>query len=325
MSAMKKLMEYISNLTEEKLNLLLEFILQLLPTEEERPCCPHCGCEKVIKYGKKDGKQRFQCKKCKKTFMLTTNTIMAESHQPLAVWQQFVAHTLQMRPLDDSAQELGLSHQCAFDMRHKILLALQDLYQDNPTMLGDVTELDETYVLESYKGKKLPDCIGRKPRKHGAKAEKPGLSNEQICVCAGVQRSGASFAVAVNRAKPSIAELQEAFGGHIGESAMLLCDGLRGYASLTNLTDCEVINVNSADLKRKGFYNLNSVNNFHSFIKEQYRAWRGVATKYLNRYMTLLCAVYRSVNAPVDQLLKCSQRCYYHPIREVKSAGLLII
>lgn len=109
MSAMKKLMEYISNLTEEKLNLLLEFILQLLPTEEERPCCPHCGCEKVIKYGKKDGKQRFQCKKCKKTFMLTTNTIMAESHQPLAVWQQFVAHTLQMRPLDDSAQDLGLS------------------------------------------------------------------------------------------------------------------------------------------------------------------------------------------------------------------------
>jgi hypothetical protein len=32
MSAMKKLMEYISNLTEEKLDLLLEFILQLLPT-----------------------------------------------------------------------------------------------------------------------------------------------------------------------------------------------------------------------------------------------------------------------------------------------------
>ena len=325
MSAMKKLMECISNLTEEKLGLLLEFVLQLLPSEEERPRCPHCGDAYVIKYGKKDGKQRFQCKKSKKTFMLTTNTIVAESHQPISVWRQFVADTLHLRPLDDSAQELELSHQCAFDMRHKILFALQDLYQDNPTMLGEVTELDETYVLESYKGKALPDSIGREPRKHGAKAEKPGLSNEQICVCTGVQRSGASFAVAVNRAKPSIAELKEAFGGHIDKSAMLLCDGLRGYSSLKALTDCEVIDVNNTDLKEKSFYNLNSVNNFHSFIKEQYRAWRGVATKYLNRYMTLLCAVYRTVNAPVDQLLKCSQRCYYHPIREVKSAGLLLI
>jgi hypothetical protein len=48
MSAMKKLMEHISNLTEEKLGLLLEFVLQLLPTEDERPCCPHCGAAKVI-------------------------------------------------------------------------------------------------------------------------------------------------------------------------------------------------------------------------------------------------------------------------------------
>ena len=173
MSAMKKLMECISNLTEEKLGLLLEFVLQLLPTDEERPCCPHCGGAHVIKYGKKDGKQRFQCKKCKKTFMLTTNTIVAESHQPISVWRQFVADTLHLRPLDDSAQELKLSHQCAFDMRHKILFALQDLYQDNPTMLGEVTELDETYVLESYKGKALPDSIGREPRKHGSRLGMP--------------------------------------------------------------------------------------------------------------------------------------------------------
>jgi transposase-like protein len=322
---MKKLLECISNLTEEKLSLLLEFVLQLLPTEEERPCCPHCGDTNVIKYGKKDGKQRFQCKNCYKTFMLTTNTIAAQSHQPLSVWRQFVADTLHLRPLEKSAQELGLSHQCAFDMRHKILFALQDMYQDNPTMLGGVTELDETYVLESYKGKALPNDAGRAPRKHGAKAAKPGLSNEQICVCAGVQRSGAPFAVAVNRAKPSIAELKEAFRGHISKSAMLLCDGLRGYSSLETLTDCEVIDVNSGDLREKSFYNLNAINNFHSFIKEQYRAWRGVATKYLNRYMTLLCAVYRTAIAPVDQLLKCSQRCFYHPIREVKSAGLLLI
>lgn len=120
-------------------------------------------------------------------------------------------------------------------------------------------------------------------------------------------------------------EVKEAFNGHIRKGAMQLCDGLRGYNSLTTLTDCEVIDVNSVDLKEKSFCNLNHINDFHSFIKEQYRTWCGVATKYLNRYMTLLCAVYRTVNAPVNRLLKCSQRCYYHPIREVKSDGLLLI
>lgn len=325
MSAMKMMLDCISKLTEGSLNLLLEVALQLLPCDEERPCCPHCGEAHVIKYGKKDGKQRFQCKNCCKTFMLTTNTIVAESHQPLSVWRKFVSDTLHFRPIDNSAQELGLSHQCAFHMRHKVLFALQDVYQDNPTMLGDVTELDETYVLESYKGQTIPSEAGRTARKHGAKAAKPGLSNEQICVCAGVQRSGTPFAIAVNRAKPSIAELKEAFEGHIDKGAMLLCDGLRGYSSLMSLTDCEVIDVNKADYKEKSFYNLNHINNFHSFIKEKYRAWRGVATKYLNRYMTLLGAVYRTVSDSLDQILKCSQRCYYHSIREVKNAGLLLI
>jgi hypothetical protein len=36
--------------------------------------------------------------------------------------------------------------------------------------------------LESLKGRKIPENYYRKPRKHGAKAAKPGLSNEQICV-----------------------------------------------------------------------------------------------------------------------------------------------
>ena len=97
--------------------------------------------------------------------LITTNTIAAESHQPLSVWRQFVADTLHLRSIDDFARDLGVTHQCAFHMRHKILLALLDMYQDTPTMLGEVTELDETYVLESYKGQALPDDAGRAARK----------------------------------------------------------------------------------------------------------------------------------------------------------------
>ena len=57
-------------------------------------------------------------------------------------------------------------------MRHKVLMSLQQLPEADKVCLGDVSEFDETFVLDCYKGKKLDSSISRKPRKHGAKAEK---------------------------------------------------------------------------------------------------------------------------------------------------------
>jgi hypothetical protein len=51
---------------------------------------------------------------------------------------------------------------------------------------GSVCELDETFVLESYKGSEIPLDFYRKPRNHGAKSSKRGLSSEQICICADI-------------------------------------------------------------------------------------------------------------------------------------------
>ena len=85
-------------------------------------------------------------------------------------------------------------------------LAVQTEYT---VKLGGVSELDETFVLDSYKGKKLPENVNRKPRKHGESAQKAGLSKEYVCICTGIERKGAAMALTVNRAKPSSQELQE--------------------------------------------------------------------------------------------------------------------
>ncbi len=45
--------------------------------------------------------------------------------------------------------------------------------------LAGVAEMDETYFLESYKGRKV---VGHAPRKRGGRAAKRGLSREQIPV-----------------------------------------------------------------------------------------------------------------------------------------------
>lgn len=72
-------------------------------------------------------------------------------------------------------------------------------------------------------------AAGRKPRRHGAKAEKRGISSEYLCICTGIQRKGEAFAATVNRAKPSAKELLDIFEGHIADGTLILCDGLRSY------------------------------------------------------------------------------------------------
>jgi transposase-like protein len=129
MDKRKQLLACIIRLPEDGIETLLEAALKImLPTPSRRPDCPHCRSKKVIKYVKKDGKQRFQCSACSKTFMLTTNTIMAESHQPVWAWEQLIKDTMTGLSIEHSAKALEISHQCAFDMRHKFLLALMDLW-----------------------------------------------------------------------------------------------------------------------------------------------------------------------------------------------------
>ncbi len=93
-------------------------------------------------------------------------------------------------------------------------------------------------------------------------------------------------------------------------------------------TDCTVQDINTGE-SGCGFYNLNTVNNFHSYIKKQYNDYRGVATKYLNRYNALFTIAWRRSEAIISglrtRLLKPGQKDYHHTIRDVRESRLLVI
>ena len=324
------LFDYIKQLCESDLDRIISFVLSIISVKqqsEEKTNCPYCNGMHTIKYGYRTGKQRFLCHDCKRTYMHSTNTIMSNSHYNQSVWADFIRDTLCGISLDESAKKYGFSHQTSFTMRHKILMALQDLLESSPVLLSGIAELDETFVLDCYKGNPVPETAGREPRRHGAKAAKRGISNEYIAICTGIQRDGGAIAATVNRAKPSGEELDEIFRGHIAKDTLILTDGLRSYNVLENLAGCTVVDVKKEE--SRGIFNLNTVNSLHSFIKETYNHYRGVATKYINRYNALFSIAFRCADNLKDMLFSSlcivGQNCYWHSVNDVRNYKLVIL
>jgi transposase-like protein len=292
----------IRQLPNELLIRVKELVTELLSLEEKtahRPSCPNCQSPQVRKHGVESRNQRYFCRDCHKTFSETKGTLRAHSRFGRRAWEILISDTIDGISLDKTASKIGTYHQTAFTMRHKFLLALVDLVESG-TLLKGTSELDETYVLENQKGTKLPADFGRGPRKHGAKASKRGLSNEQICLCTGISREGAAYAKAVNRAKPSREEIAQVFVPHLSSKSYLLCDGLSSYRVLEN-QGCTVHFLLGGKAEDK-VHHINTVNGFHSFIQSRLVAYRGVATKYLNRYGALFSLIYGAVKKSAEEL-----------------------
>lgn len=81
------------------------------------------------------------------------HTMMSNSHFPAEV----IEDTLRGNAIDYTANRLCLYHQATFDMRHKVFMPLQQMPEIANVHFGELSELDETFVLDCYKGKLLGD------------------------------------------------------------------------------------------------------------------------------------------------------------------------
>lgn len=143
-------------------------------------------------------------------------------------------------------------------------------------------ELDEKYFVQSHKGLEIK---GIKGKKRGTPASKRGLSNEQVCILCGVERLGPCFSRAYNMAKPSSEDVDH-LGDHIAENSFVWIDGLRSYHHMLENKHCTWKEL--VDYKKYDKVNhLNNVNSFHEKMEDQYKKYRGVASKYINRYCAL--------------------------------------
>src|SRR5271154_6232059 len=149
--------------------------------------CPHCAGREVVGWGRSHGLLRFRCKSCGRTFNALTKTPMAHLRKKDR-WLDHARAMIEGKSLAKTAALCGVHPTTAFRWRHRFLRAPAS---DKPRALRGIVEADETFILESFKGRwsDLP----RKARKRGGKARHPGLHQDNIPVLVARDRNGATF------------------------------------------------------------------------------------------------------------------------------------
>ena len=306
----KELTTVISSLTEYQVQAVIKQIKQYLALNEELQdtypkACPCCGAVdgKFIKKGFQHGKQRYQCKCCESKFTYDVGRITSGSHMGLDAWAIVIEDTLSLQPLRVTEEKLSISHPTAWNMRHKLLVYMEDII-DPFVSLEPLVEADETYVLENQKGTPVTQ---RKARYRGGRATKRGLSNEQYCVCVATDRVGHTVMSCVNRAQPTSDNVIDAIGKHIASDSIIMCDGSHSYNKLVSDThSTKKALVGHESYNR--LYHLNTVNSIHSRFSSMLRQFRGIATKYLNRYLALFTLLLSNTEGFGDFLCDVRQR-----------------
>jgi hypothetical protein len=179
-----------------------------------------------------------------------------------------------------AAKRCGVAVTTAFRWRHRFLAAST---QDKPSRLSGIVEADETFILESFKGRRSD--LPRPARKRGGKATKRGLSAEQIPVLVARDRQGATTDAVLP--KLSRAAVTAALGGVVRPDNQLCCDGgkaIVGFARKTGIP-CQILPSPGGPRPEAPDLHINNVNGYHSRLKEWLRPFHGVATKYLDNYL----------------------------------------
>jgi len=242
--------------------------------------CPHCGGDAIGRWGRANGKPRYRCATCARTFNPVTGTPLAGLHYPER-WADQAQALIAGETIARAARRCGVDYTTAFRWRHRFLAALND---DKPAQLSGIVEADETFILESFKGKRAG--MTRAPRKRGGKSTKRGLSREQIPVMVARDRSGATIdAVLASLDAKSIALV---LGAAVQSPAELCCDGgtaITAFGRRAGLV-MHILPAPGAPKPEAPHLHINNVNACHGRLKEWMRRFHGVATANRPSYLS---------------------------------------
>jgi transposase-like protein len=245
----------------------------------DRTGCPHCASQRLQRWGHASGLPRYRCGDCRRSFNALTGTPLARLRKKER-WAAQTEALITGESLVKAADRCDVAVTTAFRWRHRFLAAPA---LDKPSRLSGIVEADETFILESFKGRRSD--LPRPARKRGGKAAKRGLSAEQIPVLVARDRSGLTTDAVLP--KLNRASVTAVLGGVVTPDNQLCCDGGKAIVSFARKAKIPCCILPSPGGPRAEAPNLhiNNINGYHGRLKEWLRPFHGVATKYLGHYL----------------------------------------
>jgi len=252
----------------------------LTESQDNASTCPHCHSQNIKRNGKINKRQRYLCKSCSKSFMSTFNTPFYRLRSP-EKWLGYFDCMLNSLTVRKSAISCNITKNTAFLWRHKFLKLLN--IQDNTHMSG-IVEMDETLFRYSEKGsRKLSHT---KHKRGGDQAGRGRAKGDWVAVLVAQDRQGNIFDKCLESSTGEA--FYQLLKGHIDKDSVICSDGFRSYNVLTKKLNLahKTINLSKGIRVIEKVFHIQNVNSYHGRLHGWMHRFNGVATKYLDNYLS---------------------------------------
>lgn len=248
--------------------------------QDSASTCPHCLSQSIKRNGKTNNRQRYLCKSCSKSFMSTFNTPFYRLRNP-EKWLGYFNCMLNSLTIRKSAITCEVTKNTAFLWRHKFLKLLN--IQDN-THLSGIVEMDETLFRYSEKGSRK--LSHKKHKRGGDQAGRGRAKGDWVAVLVAKDRQGNTFDKCLDSSTGEA--FYQLLNGHIDSDSVICSDGFRSYNVLTEkLGTChKTLNLSKGIRVIEKVFHIQNVNSYHGRLHGWINRFNGVATKYLDNYLS---------------------------------------
>ena len=270
--------------------------------------CPKCGDYRLNKNGRTNNRQRYICKNCRTTFDERSFSPLSNTKLSLDTWLKYCRFMVEGGTIKHCAQKVGVSVPTSFFMRHRILDVL-NLSLRNQTFEG-IVSADEYNLNESFKGKSpkksieedryfhnfeykhLPKGVGWtfKNMNHFLKDKEKYINPIQVKINTAIDRNGHVLTRIVENpsfmpySKKKYQDMMSFFNGKLHKNAILCAFSPYQYSEVARKLNIKFKKAKSR--MNELIYTVHHVHMYHNKLCRWLANFHGVATKYLNNYLS---------------------------------------
>lgn len=237
--------------------------------------CPHCQSEDFIQWGVRNDLQRYKCKKCTKTFNTLTSTPLARLRKK-GRWLEYSRCLKAGKSVRKSAVLCGVHRNTSFKWRHRFLENSKQI--ETPKLRG-IVEFEVTYFKYSEKGQK-------RRMKSSEKSSRWNQNKPRVCVLIGRDRNKNTLDRILKKLNKN--EIERSISSKLHHDILFCSDSKSAYTNFTKSKSIRhgKINKSKGIHKVKDIVHVQNAGLYQMRLKEWMVRFRGVATKYLDSYLS---------------------------------------